>query len=157
MGSMGSGFRPSRTLDPHPIQCSDTTVHSLNASARLAPSHAVQEDEIHLKVLRLVESRPDISQRELARELGISLGSVNYRLRALIQVGWIKARNFRNSRSKQAYLYKLTPEGIAAKAQATRCFLAKKEREYEQLADEIQRLRGELTGQSVRPERNADH
>lgn len=104
-------------------------------------------DETHLRVLRVLEAEPELTQRELAKRLGISLGKTNYCIRALLQQGYIKARNFGNSRNKRAYLYKLTPEGITAKAQATRRFLARKEREYQQLACEIEDLRGELANE----------
>lgn len=104
----------------------------------------ISTDETHLRVLRVLEAEPELTQRELAKRLGISLGKTNYCIRALLQQGYIKAKNFGNSRNKRAYLYKLTPEGITAKAQATRRFLAYKEREYAELAAEIQRLRHEL-------------
>jgi EPS-associated MarR family transcriptional regulator len=62
--------------------------------------------------MKLIEARPEFSQRDLARELGVSLGKANYCLRALVDKGWIKASNFRNSRNKAAYAYLLTPRGI---------------------------------------------
>lgn len=101
-------------------------------------------EEAHLRVLRLLEAEPELSQRELAKRLGVSLGKANYCIRALLQQGHIKARNFGNSRNRRAYLYKLTPEGVAAKVQATRRFLARKEHEYAQLAAEIERMRDDL-------------
>lgn len=101
-------------------------------------------NETHLRVLRVLEAEPELTQRELASRLGISLGKANYCIRALLGQGYIKARNFGNSRNKRAYLYKLTPEGMAAKLHATRRFLARKELEYRQLAREIESLRGEL-------------
>lgn len=101
-------------------------------------------DEMHLKVMRLLEAEPEISQRELAKRLGVSLGKTNYCIRALLQQGYIKVRNFGNSRNKRAYLYKLTPEGLAEKAEAARRFLARKEREYADLSEEIECLRNEL-------------
>ena len=64
----------------------------------------------HLKVLKIIEDNPDISQRELAKELGVSLGKTNYCLKALLQKGLIKAENFKNNKNKQAYFYLLTPE-----------------------------------------------
>ncbi|MEQ9010072.1 MarR family EPS-associated transcriptional regulator [Algiphilus sp.] len=102
-------------------------------------------DEMQLKVLRVLEAEPEISQRQLAKRLGVSLGKTNYCIRALLQQGYIKARNFGNSKNKRAYIYKLTAQGISAKAQATRHFLARKEREYDELAEEIERMRGELS------------
>jgi len=102
--------------------------------------------EIHLKVLRHVEGHPDVTQRELAQHLGISLGKANYCLKALIDKGFIKARNFRNSNNKRAYLYKLTPSGIEAKARISMSFLRRKMDEYEQLKKEIDLLQDEVNG-----------
>jgi EPS-associated MarR family transcriptional regulator len=102
--------------------------------------------EIHLKVLRHVEEHPDVTQRELAQHLGISLGKANYCLKALIDKGFIKARNFRNSNNKRAYLYKLTPSGIEAKARISMSFLRRKMDEYEQLKKEIDLLQDEVNG-----------
>jgi len=100
-------------------------------------------DEMRLKLMRLFEANPQASQRDVARELGISLGKVNYCLRALVQRGWIKAGRFRNSRNKAAYRYLLTPRGIEAKAALTVRFLQIKMREYESLRAEIAALRRE--------------
>lgn len=105
------------------------------------------DDATRLQLLRKLEQDATLSQRELARELGISLGKVNYCLKALIDKGYVKAGNFRRSRHKSAYLYKLTPEGIAAKARATRSFLHRKQQEYEALAEEIEALRREVQSQ----------
>lgn len=101
-------------------------------------------DEYRYKIFKLVETNPEISQRELARELGISLGKVNYCLKALIEKGLIKAGNFRNSKSKMAYVYKLTPTGIEEKANVTVRFLKKRMREYEAIHAEIEQLRKEI-------------
>ena len=100
--------------------------------------------EIHLKVLRHLERRPDVTQRELARLLGISLGKVNYCLNALIDRGWIKANNFKNSNNKAAYAYLLTPRGFEQKAQITLRFLKHKVQEYELLKKEIEELQREV-------------
>jgi EPS-associated MarR family transcriptional regulator len=101
-------------------------------------------EESHLKVLRLLESDPSLSQRELSQALGVSLGKTNYCVRALLDKGLIKMQNFRNSDNKLAYAYLLTPAGIAAKADLTRRFLALKQREYETLRQEIERLQKEV-------------
>jgi EPS-associated MarR family transcriptional regulator len=98
-------------------------------------------DEYRYKLLRLLEANPQISQRELARALGISLGRVNFCLNALIEKGLIKARNFTNSNSKRAYMYYLTPRGLREKARVTVRFLHAKLAEYEQLQGEIDALR----------------
>ena len=102
--------------------------------------------ETHLKVLRLIEKNPEVTQRALALELGISLGKANYCLKALIDKGFIKARNFHNSNNKRGYLYKLTPSGIDAKARISVAFLRRKMVEYEQLKIEINRLQDEVNG-----------
>ena len=101
-------------------------------------------DEYRSKILRLLEASPEISQRELARELGISLGRVNFCLQALMEKGLIKANNFKNSNNKKAYMYFLTRRGIAEKASATTRFLARKTAEYEALQREIETLRREI-------------
>ena len=100
--------------------------------------------EIHLKVLRHLEGHPDVTQRELARHLGVSLGKANYCLKALIDRGWIKANNFKNSNNKAAYAYLLTPRGIEQKALITMRFLQQKLLEYEQLKQELNTLQLEV-------------
>jgi EPS-associated MarR family transcriptional regulator len=109
-----------------------------------------QTTETHLKVLRHLEQTPEITQRELAKELGISLGKVNYCLQALIGKGLVKAKNFKNSDKKRAYLYILTPKGIDAKARISLIFLKRKKREYENLSQEIEQLKAELDAQGAR-------
>ena len=101
-------------------------------------------DEIHFRVLRIIEANPEITQRELANELGVSLGKINYCLKALIEKGWVKANNFKNNKNKLAYLYILTPKGIEQKASITAQFLKRKISEYEELKLEIERLKHEL-------------
>lgn len=104
----------------------------------------------HYRILRLIEDRPEISQRELARVLGVSLGKTHYLLKALLEKGLVKADNFRRSDNKLAYAYLLTPSGITAKLELTRAFLRHKESEYEAARAEIERLREEL-GSAARP------
>ena len=103
-----------------------------------------QSQEIHLKVLRHLEGHPDVTQRELAQHLGVSLGKANYCLKALIDRGWVKANNFKNSNKKAAYAYLLTPRGIEEKAQITIRFFKKKMLEYEQLKQELEELKREV-------------
>lgn len=98
----------------------------------------------HYKVLRLIEQQPEISQRELARALGVSLGKTHYLMKALLEKGLVKADNFRRSDNKLAYAYLLTPKGIAAKLELARAFLRLKEEEYRAAREEIERLRREL-------------
>jgi EPS-associated MarR family transcriptional regulator len=96
------------------------------------------------RVLRLIDEQPEISQRVLARALGVSLGKTHYLLKALLDKGLVKANNFRRSDNKLAYAYLLTPSGIAAKLDLTRAFLRLKEDEYRAVREEIERLRREL-------------
>jgi EPS-associated MarR family transcriptional regulator len=113
-------------------------------------------DELRLRVLRALETNPELSQRQLAAELGVSLGGVNYALKALVERGCVKADNFRKSGNKVAYLYVLTPLGVAEKASLTGAFLARKVEEYEVLRQEIEALKGEVgTGDSADPGKGA--
>ena len=100
-------------------------------------------EEAHYKLMRLLEANPGMSQRELAQQLGISLGKVNYCLQAVVSKGWIKATNFKNSRNKAAYSYLLTPRGLEMKARLTARFLSIKMREYEVLRAEIAEMQRE--------------
>jgi EPS-associated MarR family transcriptional regulator len=100
-------------------------------------------EEVRYRLLKLLEAQPELSQRDVARELGTSLGKVNYCLKALIDRGLVKAVNFRNSNNKVAYMYLLTPRGIEAKAQVTAAFLKSKMQEYEALKAQIEDLRQE--------------
>jgi len=104
----------------------------------------VLSDEIHYRILRLLEVRPDISQRQLAKELGVSLGKTNYCIQALLQRGWIKAENFKNSHNKIGYTYLLTPEGFERKAKIAVRFLKRKTAEFEAIKHEIEQLRLEV-------------
>lgn len=97
-------------------------------------------DEYRYKILKLIETNPEISQRELAQALGVSLGKTNFCLKALIAVGMLKATNFKNNKNKLAYMYLLTPKGIEEKAVITARFLKRKMQEYEALESEIQQL-----------------
>ncbi len=96
--------------------------------------------DAHFRVMRLIEANPNYSQREIAHALGVSLGSVNYCLRALIDVGFVKSRNFRSSDNKLRYAYVLTPKGAAEKAVLAVAFLQRKLREFEALKAEIETL-----------------
>ena len=93
-----------------------------------------------------MQDNPEVTQRELAEELGVSLGKVNYCLKALIEKGLVKARNFHNSNNKRAYFYMLTPKGIDEKARISVAFLRRKVQEYEQLKVEITQLEQEVNG-----------
>ena len=97
-------------------------------------------DETHYKVMRLLETKPEITQRDVARELGVSLGKANYCVRALIQKGWVKATPFKNNQQKAAYQYALTRIGRQEKARLTLRFVVGKIREYEGLLVEIDEM-----------------
>ena len=101
-------------------------------------------DDVRYRLMRLLEAKPEMSQRDVARELGISLGKANYCLRALIQKGWIKAARFKHNKNKAGYMYLLTPRGIEEKASLTLEFLQIKMREYEQLREEIEQIRSDV-------------
>lgn len=109
----------------------------------------VTANEVQYKLICLLEANPHMSQRDAARELGISLGKVNYCLQALIRKGWVKASNFTNSSNKAAYLYLLTSRGLKEKAALTVQFLQIKVREYEILRGEIRKMRREVARLSV--------
>ncbi len=105
-------------------------------------------DETHYKILNSLQRNPQISQRDLAIELGVSLGKANYCLRALIERGLVKARNFQKSDNKRAYSYLLTPKGIEEKARITLRFLKHKMNEYETLKREISQMQQEVESQA---------
>ena len=106
-------------------------------------------DEYRYKILKLVEEKPEISQRELAEALGISLGKANYCLKALIKVGILKASNFKNSHNKLAYMYLLTPAGIEGKSKITLRFLKYKIQEFNALTREINVLKQEVAEHQI--------
>ena len=103
-----------------------------------------QHPDIQFKVMDLIHKEPDISQRELAKQAGISLGSMHYCLKALAQKGWLKAGNFKKNPDKSVYLYLLTPEGIVQKSKLAINFLKRKRQEYKKLKREIDSLSEEL-------------
>jgi len=102
------------------------------------------EDEIHYKLLKVLDESPDVTQRELAAKLGVSLGKANYCLRALMGRGWVKMANFRRGPNKMGYAYLLTPRGIDEKARFAVHFLRHKLDEFDALKAEIQRLKMEV-------------
>jgi MarR family transcriptional regulator, temperature-dependent positive regulator of motility len=101
-------------------------------------------DDFQYELLRQITDQPDASQRGLATRLGVSVGKINYCLRALVEKGWVKAKNFQRNDNKWAYAYLLTARGATAKVQLARDFLASKEREFDRLQHEIAALRNEL-------------
>ncbi len=113
-----------------------------------------ETEDIHFRVLRLLEANPAMNQRELAEELGVSLGKTNYCLKALLAKGMLKMHNFQSSKRKLAYAYLLTPQGIAEKAALTGRFLQRKMDEYVVLKAEIESLKQEQG--LIPPERSTD-
>ena len=104
------------------------------------------QEDTHFRVLSLLEQNPDMSQRDLAKALGVSLGGVNYSLKALMERGMVKVQNFSRSERKLAYAYVLTPHGLAEKTKLTARFLKRKMDEYEALKSEIDSLQYALNG-----------
>ncbi|MDC0999942.1 MarR family EPS-associated transcriptional regulator [Methylophilaceae bacterium] len=103
-----------------------------------------QHPDTLFRVMDMIYKHPDISQRELAKQAGISLGSMHFCLKALAQKGWVKAGNFKKNPDKSVYLYLLTPEGIKQKSKLAIDFLKRKRQEYIQLKHEIDSLSEEL-------------
>jgi EPS-associated MarR family transcriptional regulator len=103
----------------------------------------ISEDLRH-QIFQLLNAHPDINQRELAAKLDVSLGKVNYCLQALIAKGWVKARNFKNSKNKLAYAYFITPVGIEEKARLTFRYLKRKLKEHDELVRVIDELKSEV-------------
>ena len=97
----------------------------------------MHDNQDHFNVLRKIKSKPNSTQRELAEELGFSLGKLNYCLKALKTKGLIKMKNFEKNPNKINYIYVLTPRGIAAKAKLTLNFMKRKMKEYDELRKEI--------------------
>lgn len=109
------------------------------------------DDETRYRLLKTLEAHPQMTQRQIAAELGISVGKANYCLRALVEKGWVKLDNARRNPNKRAYGYLLTPSGLAAKARVARSFLQKKRTEYEALEREIDELRREIEDPTIGP------
>ena len=102
------------------------------------------QQDTYFRVMRILQDNPDLTQRELAEKLGISVGGLNYCLKALMEKGFVKMKNFANSKNKFGYVYVLTPTGIAEKATITHRFLQRKMDEYEALKVEIEALKSEM-------------
>jgi EPS-associated MarR family transcriptional regulator len=104
------------------------------------------DPDVHFRALHFLEEEPNLTQRELAERLGISLGGVNYCLKALMDIGHIKAGNFKKNPDKSVYLYLLTPKGISEKAKLTAGFLKRKMAEYQALKQEIELIKSKARG-----------
>jgi len=102
------------------------------------------QEDTHFRVMRILQENPDLTQRELAERVGVSVGGLNYCLKALMEKGLVKMKNFSNSKNKFGYVYVLTPRGMAEKAAITHRFLQRKVEEYEALKAEIQALQCEV-------------
>ena len=124
--------------------------NSFKAESKRLTSTSLQEEN-HLKVLRLLEANPQLSQRELADALGVSLGKTNYCLKALLGKGFVKMQSFKKSQNKLAYAYLLTPTGVTEKAGLTVRFLARKVAEFESLTLEIEALKAEMNKTQIKP------
>jgi EPS-associated MarR family transcriptional regulator len=122
----------------------------------LSPTSSDEEAAFSLEALRLLAEQPDMSQRQLSRAMGLSLGKTNYVLHALLDKGLLKIQNFRRNDNKLAYAYLLTPKGVTEKIRLTRSFLARKEAEFELLRATIARLRLEVQGSAAANAPNAD-
>ena len=105
------------------------------------------QEDTYFRVMRILQQNPDLTQRELAKKLGISVGGVNYCLRALMEKGMVKMKNFATSKNKFGYVYVLTPTGMAEKAAITQRFLQRKMDEYVALKAEIEDLKVQTENQ----------
>ena len=103
----------------------------------------ILSEEHRYKLLKLLHENPEMNQREIAKSLGLSLGKVNFCLKALVEKGWVKASNFSKSKNKKAYVYLLTLNGLEEKTKVTFRFLERKQKEYEELKEEIEHLQSE--------------
>ena len=107
------------------------------------------QEDTNFRVMRLLQDNPEMSQRELAEAVGVSVGGMHYVLNALIERGLVKLGNFSAAEDKRRYAYILTPKGLAEKAQITHRFIARKMQEYEALKSEIDALKSEIEGGTV--------
>ena len=109
------------------------------------------QEDTNFRVLRILQDSPDVTQREIAQLLGVSTSGLNYCLNALVDKGWVKVLNFRESKNKFGYVYLLTPSGIAEKTALTGRFLQRKLLEYEAMRAEIESLSSEVFAGSEPP------
>ena len=109
----------------------------------MASQRAKIQEDTHFRIMRILQENPDLTQRELANKLGMSVGGLNYCLNALIDKGLVKMQNFTNSKNKFKYVYLLTPMGIAEKVTLTTQFLNRKMEEFEALKIEIENLKAQ--------------
>lgn len=132
--------------DSNPLPSASGSADAIGAPTE-TENHSVNEspeDDARFRVLHLLQLRPELSQRQIAEELGIALGRVNFLLNALIDKGMLEVRKFRSARNKTRYVYLLTPGGLAEKAALTGGFLRRKTAEYEALKAELDALRRDM-------------
>lgn len=132
------------------MNCSKLNVIKKHLMDNKTRQQQLQEDT-HFRVLSLLEQDPDMSQRDLAKALGVSLGGINYSLKALIERGMVKAQNFSKSESRLAFAYVLTPQGLAEKTKLTARFLKRKMEEYDALKAEIESLKHTMNAKLQSP------
>lgn len=106
-------------------------------------------EDVRFRILRLLQDNPEMSQRQLAKEVGVSTGGIHYVLNALVEKGMLKFSNFTAAEDKRRYAYTLTPQGITEKAHLTRRFMIRKLAEYEALKAEIEQVQGDLSEQDM--------
>ena len=130
---------------PNKAPCRQCLCGSLG-NADLTSKRTKLQEDTRFRVLRLLQENPEMSQRELAQAVGVSVGGMHFVLNALIEKGFVKLGNYTASEDKRRYAYILTPKGLAEKATITRCFLTRKMQEYEALKSEIDALKLEIDG-----------
>lgn len=123
------------------------------SETRHMPNHRdTLRQDAKFRVLRLLQENPELSQRELARAVGVSTGSIHYVLSALLDKGVIKFDNFSKAEDRRRYAYVLTAKGMAERARLTRAFLTRKKQEYEALRSEIEAVQKDLASEETRAE-----
>jgi len=122
---------------------------SLEGDLGVTSRRAKIQEDTYFRIMRILQNNPELTQRELADKLGISVGRLNYCLNALIEKGFVKMTNFQKSKNKFKYVYLLTPQGVAGKARLTSRFLKRKMDEYEALKVEIEALKSEVGDDEV--------
>jgi EPS-associated MarR family transcriptional regulator len=131
-------------MSPMPFSFCGSLSEILNHNPLMTSRRSKLQEDTYFRVLRILQNRPDVTQRELAQLLGISTSGLNYCLSALIDKGWVKVHNFSDSKNKFGYVYLLTPRGIAEKAVLAGRFLHRKLIEYEEMRAEIESLSGDF-------------
>jgi EPS-associated MarR family transcriptional regulator len=130
------------------IQPNAYNLRHFPTSTPMTSRQAKQQEDNYFRVMRILHDSPEITQRELAEKLGLSVSGLNYCLKALIDKGWVKIQNFSNNKNKMGYAYLLTPTGVLQKALLTSNFLQRKMQEYEALNQEIKQIKQEVNGKS---------